>query len=657
MTAVILTAGLLFTMLPSLGWHPIGLLLVFLLLCQGTGRLICRAIRATDEPLIAIITGYVAIAHVLMFADMIRAGAHPWIVAGVLPFAAAGLLLQPRAESRASLGIALAVAGFVAAWCIDIAPRMTAFRETARLDFWLDMFMHAGTIAEFASPAAIGRGMMLVADWPAPTYHTASYMPVAVLTRLLDLPYLEAVILVWLPLGVLVMAAGFASLGFALAGRIGALFALVVFCLLPAPERTTLGNGFLGFSWLLETNPGTTYSLGVGCAAFAALWRGMMGGGRGNLLLAVALTAGCFMVRANTFVWLAPAITLTAIVGWPGLRPRQRGALVLAGVLAAIVLLAAISWTSLTANPRDFLFGYIAFVHSSNGPTRIDGLYAALQGRLGQIWAGLIGLALLFLGLLGPWLPLLLLLTILAWRRGLLCPADAAPWFLLLVGTVAILMAPLPNNGDITEFRHRAGPLLVAVTAVWVVGLAYRLWAKTIELSRGSATICSIGMAGAIIVLALTITSAKRPTIAWGLANYYRPSVPRELVAVAAAIDPRTASRPRIAVANLPVEARNIDDAVFVMALTGIPAYISCPSLMRALGGTIGVEAERRQRALTRLAAAGDLTEMQAIMRAEGITHYVLTRDTDAPFDPDRSHAAFHAGHYALYLTPEAAPK
>ena len=653
MIAVILTAGLLPTMLPALGWHAAGLLLAFLLLCQGTGRLICRAIRATDEPFIAIVTGYVAIAHALVLADMVRAGAQPWVVAAVLPLAAAGLLLQPRGASRAGLGLALAVAGFTAAWCIDIAPRMAAFRETGRLDFWLDMFVHAGSIAQFASPAAIGRGMVLMADWPSPIYHTASLMPVAVLTRLLDLPVLEATVLVWLPLGVLVMAAGFASLGFALAGRGGVLLALAALSLLPAPERTTLGNGFLGFSWLLETAPGTAYSLGVGCAAFAALWRGMTGGGRGDLLLAAALTAGCFMVRANTFVWLAPAIVLTAVVGWPWVRPRQRVALVSAGVLAATVLLAAVSWTYLTTNPRDFLFGYIEMVHLTQGPTRIDGLYAAMQGQVGRIGAGLIGLVLLFLGLLGPWLPLLLLLTILAWRRGVLCPADAAPWLLLLVGTVASLMAPVARNGDISEFRHRAGPLLVAVMAIWAIGLAHRLWAKTIPPSRGGAMVW-IGMAGAIAVLALTITSAKRPTMAWGLAHYYGTSVPRELIAVAAAIDPGAAPRPRVAVANLPPEARNIDYAAYVVALTGVPAYLSCLGFLRATGGTIGVEAERRQRVLTQLAAAADLTAMQAIMRAEGITHYVLTRETDASFDPDRRHAAFRAGRFALYLTSAA---
>jgi hypothetical protein len=47
---------------------------------------------------------------------------------------------------------------------------------------------------------------------------------------------------------------------------------------------------------------------------------------------------------------------------------------------------------------------------------------------------------------------------------------------------------------------------------------------------------------------------------------------------------------------------------------------------------------------------------MQAIMTTEGITHYILTRETDASFDPDRRHAAFRAGHFALY-TSAAAPK
>ena len=58
-----------------------------------------------------------------------------------------------------------------------------------------------------------------------------------------------------------------------------------------------------------------------------------------------------------------------------------------------------------------------------------------------------------------------MILGLLTWRRGQLRPADALPVLLLVVAALAMLMAPMARNGDISEFRHRALPLLVVVVS------------------------------------------------------------------------------------------------------------------------------------------------------------------------------------------------
>ena len=105
----------------------------------------------------------------------------------------------------------------------------------------------------------------------------------------------------------------------------------------------------------------------------------------------------------------------------------------------------------------------------------------------------------------------------------------------------------------------------------------------------------------------------------------------------------------RFAVADQPADARNMDDAARLVALSGVPAYLSCPSFMVATGGILGEEAKRRLAVLARLAAAPNLDTLRAEMRAADITHYVVTNSKDVPYDPDRHGAVGNWGTYAVY--------
>jgi hypothetical protein len=619
----------------------------------GSGRVLCRVLGVGDAPFIGIVTGFVLLSHALFAADFVVPGVHWQIAVAVGLVGLPGLLdLKKRSPVpwRSLVGLWLFVALFTFVWCADIAPRLIRFRTTGEFDFWVDEFVHAGTLAQFASQEAIGRGMVLMADVPQLLYHYASYLPAALLPQLAGVSLLDATLLWWMPLGVLMMACGVVALGLALEGPPLAVLALVALALMPDPAHFALGNGFLSFAWLLETSPATPYSLGVACAALGMLVRWMRDQRGATLALAMGLAAGCFFVRVNTFLWLAPVMALGAVTGWPGLSARLRWALLAAGLIGLIAVFAALSWQPLRANPVQFLFSYIEFVQQSNPPTFVDRLYPALMANLGRLGAGLVGLGLTFLGTLGPWLPAFLALALLVHRRGQLEAIDALPFLLLIVAAIEILMAPVSRNGDIGEFRHRAGPLLVAVISIWTLRLGLIIASPILlrTTARGRRIVLTGLGAASLVILNISIGGAKEPRMRWG-ADLYGTSAAPELLSLAPLLSADARAKPRFAVAGLPPTARVIDNAARLVALSGIPAYISCPAYFQAIGGPIGAEAQRRTAVLAHLAEATSLEALHTAMRSEGITHYLVTTPQDASFDPERRGAIGHVGTFAIY--------
>jgi hypothetical protein len=133
--------------------------------------------------------------------------------------------------------------------------------------------------------------------------------------------------------------------------------------------------------------------------------------------------------------------------------------------------------------------------------------------RLGRAGAGAVGAVLALFGTLGPWLPALFISAVVARRRGRLEAIDALPFILLLVATIEILMASTARNGDMTKFRHRAGPLLVIVTLVWTLHFAAIAAATVVE--RSSLGWRRVGLTGLAVLslsaLGLSIGTMKRP--------------------------------------------------------------------------------------------------------------------------------------------------
>ena len=642
---------------PALGWQAHLVQLAVLLLMQGTGLLICRALGQTTEPFSALILGFAVIAHTLFAADVLVSGAQQMVAAAFVAPAGFGFVLTREkswgAGQTATAGLALLACLYTFFWSADIGPRMRQFHATGEFAFWVDGLVHTGSLAQFSAPAEVGRGMVLMADTPRPIYHFASLTPAALLPPFAGVSPIDATMLAWLPLGILLMACGVAALGLALDGPWLAAAALMALAVIPDLGRFGRGNGFLCFDWLLETAPGTAYSLGIACAALAALARWTRDQRPTTLALAVALTASCLFVRFNTFLWLAPTVVLAGVAGWRRLNVQSRLLLAVLGFLGLVLSMIALSWHDLRTNPDTFLFSYIDSLQRNNIPVDFEGLFSSLELRIGHVGAMLVGVGLTLLETAGWWLPLYAALGVALWRRGRLEAVDWMPTILMAVAALSMILAPIARNGDITEFRHRAGPLLVVILATW--SLRFVAIAAVAPLNRISPLGGRVAVMAAAVfslwALGVTVDAAKRPRMAWGK-DYYDQRVPPDLMKLAPLLNVRADAKPRFAIAHQPSDSRIIDDAARLVALSSVPAYISCPNFLLATGGKIGEEARRRMAALEQLDQAPSLEALQIAMRAEGITYYIVSSAGDALFDPMRLQAIGHEGEYAVYAVP-----
>src|SRR5713226_3787291 len=176
-----------------------------------------------------------------------------------------------RFDIRETLGFALCGAATLM-WCREVAEVPQTLARDGLLTAWIDYFIHGGVISHFGDPRA-GRQSILLADFPAPLYHYASYLLPAAFAFPLDLPGLPLATSVWLPLGFFTMCAGAYALGHSLGGAASGVGAVAVLTLVPEAGDYGLRNAFFGFDWNVLTHPGAAFALGIALLSLAFLKR------------------------------------------------------------------------------------------------------------------------------------------------------------------------------------------------------------------------------------------------------------------------------------------------------------------------------------------------------------------------------------------------
>jgi hypothetical protein len=211
-----------------------------------------------------------------------------------------------------------------------------------------------------------------------------------------------------------------------------------------------------------------------------------------------------------------------------------------------------------------------------------------------------------------------------------------------------MLTAPIPPFGTAHELAYSSFMPVYAALAVWTLAAlvdylaardsrwADRLWPALVLLA----------------VLALPPLWAQTPALstpkmAWGpkyVSNEVAPGLPQTAAFL------RQQARPGqvFAVPGLSLQEVVTDAGTQLGAMTGMPAYLARPGIHLTGGG-------RERIALERWAALKDLDRQASLagamgrLRALGIAWYVVPGGKAPRWDPERRHAAFTAGGFAVY--------
>lgn len=586
---------------------------------------------------LGLVASAIAIYASVMLLGILAASAFAaWSLFAVAAAAWCGGLPQVRRTELLLLALCGAAMLF---WCWDVAQAPAVLDREGVMATWVDQFIHGAMISQFGDPRAGPGGSILLSGMPLWPYHYASYTVPAALAWPLDLPGFPLSTSVWTPVGFFTLCAGACVLGAALAGGLGAIGALAVVALLPDAPSYGLQNRAFAFHWLQVQVPGGSYGVGATLLAIALLQRWAAGEGRRPLAAGCLVLLASASIRLHIFLLAFPAWLLSAGLMAAWFRGKRLALLGSAGALLALFVLA---YYHLAPGATPAFAQFIEIARNPFHPV-YHTWYPRLAIEHGPVAAFVGALLLLVPASLGIFAILYPASALLLHRvRGLqridLVPAALLAFYLLLV-----LAAPVPPHGDSTEFTQRPFVLLYAVVAIWTAA-AFAAWLSALG-----------GMRSARARVILVVTAAV--WIAWVLTFTVRDSRWTRTHEVAAGLPSaakylRSQSRPGdvLAVEGLWSGPVLVDDAVTLVALTGMPAYLGVPFVQSTLGGR-AAEVERRHLQLAR--AAGEANRRAALeqLRALGVRWYVVLGESGPRWDPGRAHAAFAEGKTAVYAT------
>jgi hypothetical protein len=412
-----------------------------------------------------------------------------------------------------------------------------------------------------------------------------------------------------------------------------------VIALMPDPASYGLQNRAFGFYWYQVQVPGGSYGVGASLLAIALLQRWAAGGARRPLAAGLLVIAASSAIRLHIFLLALPAWLLGAAMMMPFLRGRRLAFLALA---SALFTLSVLGFYALRPDAAAAFGQFIELARNPYHPV-YHTWHPRILGEYGPAAAIGTGLLLLVPAVLGVFVLLYPLSVILLRRARGLQAIDAVPVLLLVVYLLLVLTAPVPPHGDSTEFTQRPFVLLYAVVAIWTIA-GFAAWLNAMGGLRAARARVVLVLAAAAWVAGVLIFTVR--DFRWARVHEVTEGLP------AAARYLRSESAPGdvLAVAGLWMGRSFMDDAVKIVGMSGVPAYLSAPFMQSTLGGRAEEVAERH-RALLRVAEETDMSAALARLRGLGVRWYVVPGEGGPRWDPGRRNAVFVEGKTAVYST------
>jgi hypothetical protein len=380
----------------------------------------------------------------------------------------------------------------------------------------------------------------------------------------------------------------------------------------------------------------------VALVAIALLRRWLAARNKRTLVASAALVAGSMFIRVHNFAVLVPA--WIACVALSTQVVQRRVLLFAAGGLALFGLFVWGFYHAFPDTPHA-LERFLAVTHNDQQPVAYRGLYAGLTALYGSQVAVPVGLLLVLastLGIFGILYPVSVLLVRRSRRLELI---DLMPVALLGSYLLLILTAPVPPHGDATEFTQRPFVLVYAVFAVWTAA-GFAGWLALYGFRQRRVWL------PLVIAAALTVMWALHNTVAdwrWG----YRYKVAEGLPQAANYLRSRSQPGDLLAAPGLSTSFVPADLPVQLVALSGIPAYLSRPFMHMVNGGARAQTALPRYIALRAVEREASADAALARLRSLGVRWYVVAeKDGRGPrWDPERRRAVFVDRMVAVYAT------
>src|SRR5712692_4971981 len=550
-----------------------------------------------------------------------------------------------RFDPGGLLGVAFCGAATLM-WCWEVAETPRILARDGVLPAWIDYFIHGGVISHFGDPRA-GRQSILLADFPAPLYHYASYLLPAAFAFPLDLPGLPLATSVWLPLGFFTMCAGAYALGKVLAGPAGGIAAVAALTLLPDASNYALGNGFLSFHWHLLALPGASYAIGFFLLAAALLQRWLATGKPRPLLASACLAAGTLLFRVHIFALGLPALLASAAMATR--FAQRRKAVFFTGALGAFALFVWGYYTFTDSLPALEIF--LTSIHEYQEPTGYTGWYAGLLEAYGRGIAVPIGMVLVLAAGLGVLAVLYPISTFVARRSGGLQAVDLVP--VSFIGCYTLLMLAVPTvKWDPTELTVRPFVVLYAVVAVWTFA-AFAKWFSTGGEQRERVVWWTLLLTSCLALLLLwpqTERLGLQPKFQWGW-RFYPYKIQPGVLQAGTFLRRNSVAGDLFAVQGLRLGWAPTDLAIQLVSLSGMPAYLGYAIAQIDDPGRRREVALERHAALNQVAAMESMNEALGRLRNLGIQWYVVADRSGPRWDPERRHAVFVDGSVAVYST------
>ncbi|MDR5756702.1 hypothetical protein [Caballeronia sp. LZ035] len=606
-----------------------------------------------------------AMLPIVWFANVTAATA--FVVVGTA-VAACGFFKRRRTQNATSavseaawtdVVVTLTLAALVCWFGRYAAGALPHLIATGTLPASSDYFIHAGVVAKFGDPLAVGPSDIGMFGSPRAFYHYGFFMLAAALLPLAGTPALGLATAALLPIGLLVGVLGLYVFATELGGRrIGMFAALLVMCL-PDASHYWLKNWFYGFHWLLFAAPGSGYATGIGLVALALAVRWTSARPREASwrwpLLAMCMTFSLVMFRAHMFLLQAPALfALITLTAWP----RLRACLI---VIVVMTLAAVAALLAFNTHVRDI------WLHFSQTPQFLDlmlkqfatpalaATYTNLLSQYGRVATSIIGLAMLTVAPLGVFLPVYAAAGALLARRHAFHIRDALPLLMLACYLLLIVFAPVAYNGDSSEYKQRHFVLLYAVFGVYAVCLLARLF--NIGTHRGlTLPLRAQSIAFVLIALGCAVSASgfnpAKPSSGGG-ETFYEVPVNRDLVDAAQHIRQHSVVGDTFAIGGPDSNQLILDSATVLTSLTDLPAYLSRTAFQLTLGGIKTRMAKERMAMIQSIDRADTLDQAQRLLRDAHVTWYVVPREHPVKSDPRGEHASYrNAGLFVYHVLP-----